>query len=240
MSESTHDPVPFRPYVAGTQPDNDTPTYGSTRLRHPTQPRIKLPHTITEVTGPRFDPARFGDIPDMTKTLSGGSAMGERIIVHGTITDEDGRPVPNTIVEIWQANAAGRYNHPGDEHDAPLDPEFMGKGRVFTDENGYYRFVTVKPGAYPWMNHYNAWRPNHIHYSYFGPGFASRLITQMYFPGDPLLEIDPIYQCIADEAARKRLVSSFDLSITEPNWALGYRFDVVLRGRGATPMENHQ
>jgi protocatechuate 3,4-dioxygenase beta subunit len=238
MSDNPYDPVPFRPYVPGTQPSNDTQTYRSTHKRHPTQALVKLPHTITEVRGPQFDPAKFGSIPDLSK-VNGQGALGERIIVHGTITDEDGRPVPNTIVEIWQANASGRYQHPADQHDAPEDPNFIGKGRVHTDENGYYKFISIKPGSYPWENHYNAWRPNHIHYSYFGPGFASRLITQMYFPGDPLLELDPIYKCIADEDARKRLVSKFDISITEPNWALGYRFDVVLRGRGATPMENN-
>ncbi len=238
MSDNPNDPVPFRPYVPDTQPLNDTPSYGSTHKRHPTQKLIRLPHTITETTGPRFSADKYGAIMDLS-TAVGGQAIGERIIVHGTITDEDGRPVPHTMVEIWQANATGRYNHPGDTHDAPLDPHFFGKGRVYTDENGYYKFITIKPGAYPWGNHYNAWRPNHIHYSYFGPGFASRLITQMYFPGDPLLELDPIYQCIPDLAARERLVSKFDISITEPNWALGYRFDVVLRGRGATPMETN-
>ncbi len=238
MSDNPNDPIPFRPYVPGTQPLNDTPTYGSTRKRHPSQGLIKLPHTITETTGPQFTAARYGAIPDLS-TACGGQAIGERIIVHGTITDEDGRPVPHTMIEIWQANSTGRYNHPGDTHDAPLDPNFYGKGRVYTDENGYYKFISIKPGAYPWGNHYNAWRPNHIHYSYFGAGFASRLITPMYFPGDPLRELDPIYQCIPDLAARERLVSKFDISITEPDWALGYRFDVVLRGRGATPMENN-
>ena len=238
MSDSTHDPVPFRPYVAGTQPSNDEPTYRSTHKRHPSRPLIRMPHTITETSGPQFDAKKFGTIPDIS-VFNGQMAMGERIIVHGTITDEDGRPVPNTIVEVWQANAAGRYQHPGDQHDAPGDPNFGGKGRVYTDENGNYSFITIKPGAYPWQNHYNAWRPNHIHYSYFGPGFASRLITQMYFPGDPLLELDPIYKCIADEGARERLICKFDIEATKPEWALGYRFDVVLRGRGATPMENH-
>ncbi|MFC7555197.1 protocatechuate 3,4-dioxygenase subunit beta [Pseudoroseomonas wenyumeiae] len=167
-----------------------------------------------------------------------GHAMGERIIVGGRILDEDGRPIRNAMVEVWQANAAGRYNHEGDQHDAPLDPNFHGSGRVFTDENGWYRYVTIKPGAYPWRNHHNAWRPNHIHYSLFGAGFAQRLITQMYFPGDPLLALDPIFNTVPDEAARNRLVSKFDLDLTQPEWALGYRFDVVLRGRDATPMED--
>ena len=140
------------------------------------------------------------------------------------------------MVEIWQANAAGRYHHRGDQHDAPLDPHFRGAGRVFTDAQGRYRFVTIQPGAYPWPNHANAWRPNHIHFSYFGPAFATRLVTQMYFPGDPLLALDPIFNGVPDERARNRLIAAFDLEITEPDRALGYRFDVVLRGRAATPM----
>ena len=225
----------FRPTAPGSQPENDTPTYGSTRLRHPTRPLIAFPHTITEATGPAFSPRHFPALADLT-LMDGKAAQGERIIVRGRITDEDDRPVPHTMVEIWQANAAGRYNHPGDQHDAPLDPHFKGDGRVFTDEDGWYQFTTIKPGAYPWRNHKNAWRPNHIHFSYFGPGFATRLITQMYFPGDPLLAIDPIFHSVPDEAARNRLISSFDLDITQPEWALGYRFDVVLRGRAATPM----
>jgi protocatechuate 3,4-dioxygenase, beta subunit len=145
--------------------------------------------------------------------------------------------VPNTMVEIWQANATGRYDHPSDQHDAPLDPNFRGAGRVFTDAEGRYRFISIRPGAYPWPNHHNAWRPNHIHFSLFGPAFATRLVTQMYFPGDPLLAFDPIYQGTADGEARQRLVAQFDLELTEADWALGYRFDIVLRGRGATPME---
>ena len=225
----------FRPPAPGSQPENDTPTYGSTRLRHPTRPLIAFPHTITEATGPAFSPRHFPALADLT-LMDGKAAQGERIIVRGRITDEDDRPVPHTMVEIWQANAAGRYNHPGDQHDAPLDPHFKGDGRVFTDADGWYQFTTIKPGAYPWRNHKNAWRPNHIHFSYFGPGFATRLITQMYFPGDPLLAIDPIFHSVPDEAARNRLISSFDLDITQPAWALGYRFDVVLRGRAATPM----
>ena len=156
--------------------------------------------------------------------------------MRGRIVDVDGRPVQDTMIEIWQATAAGRNHHERDQHEAPLDPHFRGAGRVFTDADGWYQFTSVKPGAYPWRNHPNAWRPNHIHFSYFGPGFATRLITQMYFPGDPLLELDPIYQSVPDAAARQRLVAKFDLEITRPEWALGYRFDVVLRGRGATPM----
>jgi len=232
------DPIPFRPHVAGTQPAYDTPSYGSTHKRHPNQPVLRIPHTITETTGPVFSPTHFPPAPDIS-VFEGHMAMGERIIVEGTITDEDGRPVPNTMIEIWQANAAGRYHHERDQHDAPLDAHFAGAGRVFTDGEGRYRFVSIKPGSYPWRNHPNAWRPNHIHFSYFGPGFATRLITQMYFPGDPLLAFDPIFHCVPDEAARNRLIAKFELGLTQPEWALGYRFDVVLRGRGATPMENH-
>ena len=231
------DPVPFRPYVPGTQPAYDSPEYRSTGLRHPKQTLVKLAHTVTETTGPQFSPSHFPPRADLS-VHEVKIALGERIIVRGRITDEDGRPVPHTMIEIWQANAAGRYDHPGDTHDAPLDPNFRGDGRVFTDADGWYEFVSIKPGAYPWRNHHNAWRPNHIHFSYFGPGFASRLITQMYFPGDPLLALDPIFQVIPDEAARNRLISTFDLAVTRPEWALGYRFDVVLRGRDATPMEN--
>jgi len=228
--------APFRDYAPGTQPDNDSPHYRSTGLRHPTRPLLRIPQTITELSGPRFSPAQFPAIPNIALT-NGKEALGERIIVAGHVRDEDGRPVPHTMLEIWQANAAGRYNHARDTHDAPLDPDFSGTGRVFTDSSGAYSFITIKPGAYPWGNHENAWRPNHIHFSLFGPGYATRLITQMYFTGDPLLALDPIFLATADEAARNRLVSTFDLSITRPNWALGYRFDIVLRGRLATPME---
>jgi protocatechuate 3,4-dioxygenase beta subunit len=229
------DPVPFAPHAAETQPDLDTPAYVGTRRRHPLHAPVKLPQTVTETTGPVFRTQFFPPIADMSRR-NGHAALGERIIVAGTVTDGDGRPVPHTMLEIWQANACGRYDHPGDQHDAPLDPHFHGNGRVFTDAEGRYRFMTVKPGAYPWPNHHNAWRPNHIHFSLFGPAFATRLITQMYFPGDPLLAIDPIYLSIPDRAARERLVSSFDIDLTEPDYALGYKFDIVLRGRAATPM----
>uniref|UniRef100_A0A8J4HCH5 Protocatechuate 3,4-dioxygenase subunit beta n=1 Tax=Acidicaldus sp. TaxID=1872105 RepID=A0A8J4HCH5_9PROT len=232
-----NDPLPFRPAAKGTQPLHDTPAYGSTRKRHPNAPLLAFAHTLTETTGPRFAPAHFPALADLS-VARGKSALGERIIVAGRVIDEDGRAVPNTMVEIWQANAAGRYDHPDDQHDAPLDPHFHGEGRVFTDAEGHYRFTTIKPGAYPWRNHPNAWRPNHIHFSLFGTGFAQRLITQMYFPGDPLLERDPIFLAIPERAARERLIARFDLGLTEPEWALGYRFDFVLRGRGATPMEN--
>ena len=231
------DPIEYRPYVAGTQPPLDLPPYRSTAKRHPLHAPLKLPHTVTETTGPRFSPALFPPSIDLTTNTTGKAAVGERIIVAGQITDEDGRPVPHTMVEIWQANATGRYDHEGDQHDAPLDPNFHGAGRVFTDADGRYRFTSIRPGAYPWPNHHNAWRPNHIHFSFFGPAFATRLITQMYFPGDPLLPLDPIFNGTPDPVARDRLIAAFDIGLTVPDWALGYRFDVVLRGRGATPME---
>ncbi len=173
---------------------------------------------------------------DLTRQHA-GEPLGERIIVTGRVIDEDGRPVPDTLVEIWQANAAGRYVHVRDQHPAPLDPNFSGAGRCVTDAEGRYRFVTVKPGAYPWKNHANAWRPAHIHLSLFGPSFLTRLVTQMYFPGDPLIPLDPILNAVPDMAARARMISRFDLETTEPEWALGYRFDIVLRGRNATPFE---
>ena len=229
------DIIGFRPAAPGSQPSNDTPSYGSTRSRHPLRPAIAFPHSLTEAAGPVFSPLHFPPNADLSVT-GGKAAQGERIIVRGRITDEDGRAVPHTMIEIWQANAAGRYRHPLDTHDAPLDPHFKGDGRVFTDAEGWYQFTSIKPGAYPWRNHANAWRPNHIQYSLFGPGFATRLITQMYFPGDPLLALDPIFHSVPDEAAREQLISRFDLAVTRPDHALGYRFDVVLRGRDATPM----
>jgi protocatechuate 3,4-dioxygenase beta subunit len=189
------------------------------------------------VTGPLFGHAALGEADaDLTRQHT-GEPLGERIIVSGRVLDADGRPLPRTLIEIWQANGAGRYFHDKDQHRAPIDPNFTGCGRTVTEADGSYRFVTIRPGAYPWLNHHNAWRPAHIHFSLFGPAFATRLITQMYFPGDPLMAIDPIFQSIPDEPARRRLVAAFDLETTEPQWALGYRFDIVLRGRQATPFE---
>ena len=228
------DEAPFRSTMEGSQPDNDTPSYGSTRLRHPGRPLLRIPQTVTERTGPKFTADRFPSITDLS-VINGRQAIGERIIVRGLVIDEDERPVPHTMIEIWQANAGGRYDHPGDQHDAPLDSNFHGSGRVFSDADGWYQFVTIKPGAYPWRNHPNAWRPNHIHYSLFGTGFGQRVITQMYFSGDPLLALDPVYLSVPDQSARERLIANFDIDITSPEWALGYRFDFVLRGRNATP-----
>ena len=172
---------------------------------------------------------------DLTKQAK-GEPIGERIIVGGRILDEDGRPVAGTLVELWQCNATGRYNHDADQHDAPLDPNFIGAGRAVTDAEGKYQFTTIKPGAYPWRNHHNGWRPAHLHFSVFGPSMLQRLVTQMYFPGDPLLPLDPIFNAIPDARARDRMVSRFELERTVPEFALGYRFDMVLRGRDATPM----
>lgn len=214
------------------------PDYKSTALRGPTKPLIPLRQSLSELTGPVYGHEAVGPLDaDLTKNgRKDGEPLGERIVVTGRVLDEDGRAVPNTLVEIWQANAAGRYIHKVDQHNAPLDPNFFGGGRCVTDEAGQYRFYTVKPGAYPWGNHPNAWRPNHIHFSLFGPSLATRLVTQMYFPGDPLLDLDPIYLG-TPAGARERLISHFDLSVTEPEFALGYRFDIVLRGRDETPME---
>jgi protocatechuate 3,4-dioxygenase beta subunit len=213
------------------------PDYASTRKRSPSKPLIIIPQTLSELTGPVYghESVREGD-NDLTRQHA-GEPLGERIVVTGRVLGEDGRPVPNTLVEIWQANSAGRYIHVRDDHPAPLDPNFSGAGRVVTDEQGRYRFTSVKPGAYPWRNHPNAWRPAHIHFSLFGPSFLTRLITQMYFPGDPLFPFDPIFNSIPDERARNRLIARFDLDTTEPEWALGYQFDFVLRGRNATPLE---
>lgn len=214
------------------------PGYKSTVKRSPRKPLILMPHTLSELTGPVYghDKIEPGD-DDLTSHGKNGPPIGERIIVHGRVLDEDDRPVPNTLVEIWQANACGRYVHQVDQHPAPLDPNFTGAGRVATDKDGYYKFVTVKPGAYPWGNHENGWRPAHIHFSLFGHSFLSRLVTQMFFPGDPLLPYDPIFLSVTDEKARERLMSSFDLENTVPDWALCFKFDMVLRGRNQTPMD---
>jgi len=214
--------------------------YVATRLRAPREPLIILPKTLLDTTGPAYGRGHVGELDHDLTRQHDGEPVGERIIVTGRVTDGDGRPVRDSLIEIWQANAAGRYTHHLDRHPAPLDPNFSGAGRCLTDDDGRYRFVTVKPGAYPWKNHLNAWRPAHIHLSLFGPAFRSRLITQMYFPGDPLFEQDPIFQSVRDREAQQRMISTFDLETTEPEWALGYKFDIVLEGRGATPMENHR
>jgi protocatechuate 3,4-dioxygenase beta subunit len=227
----------YRRPPAGTHPPNDSPGYRSTARRHPKEPLIVIPHTLSELTGPVNPYGRIeANDSDLTRQHA-GEPLGERIIVQGRVLDEDGRPIPQTLVEVWQANAAGRYAHRVDLHPAPLDPNFSGAGRTITDDEGRYRFVTIRPGAYPWRNHNNAWRPAHIHFSLFGTSFLSRLITQMYFPGDPLMPADPVLSSIPDPNARQRLVANFDWDVTEPEWALGFTFDIVLRGSHATPME---
>jgi protocatechuate 3,4-dioxygenase beta subunit len=217
------------------QPASLHPDYRSTALRSPSQPLVRIPQTITETSGPadgweRLMGGAFADLTTQHKAV----ALGQRIVVTGRVLDEDHRPVPHTVIEIWQANASGRYAHARDQWDAPLDPNFSGAGRVVTDDAGVYRYVTVRPGAYPWGNHHNAWRPSHIHLSLLGPAFATRLVTQMYFPDDPLIEIDPIANAVP-MPYRQRMVARFDIDTTVPNWALGYNFDVILRGREATP-----
>jgi len=221
---------------AEDQPPLLYPPYESTIRRAPSKPLIQLPHTLSELTGPLYGHSPIGETDNDLTRQHPGEPLGERIIVAGRVVDEDGHPIRRTLVEIWQCNAAGRYYHQRDQHPAPLDPNFTGAGRAITDKEGRYRFVTIKPGAYPWRNHSNAWRPAHIHFSLFGTCFITRLVTQMYFPNDPLMPKDPISQSIP-ERARERLISKFDWSLTEPEWALGYRFDIVLRGRDATPFE---
>ena len=224
----------------GVDPPNDHHDYVGTRLRAPKQPLVILPATETELTGPAFgESAVEASDADLTRQHEGEPA-GQRIIVEGRVLDSHGKPLRGQLVEIWQANAAGRYRHAVDTHDAPLDPSFSGAGRCLTDADGRYRFLTVKPGIYPWGNHPNAWRPAHIHFSLFGRAFTERLITQMYFPDDPLFPFDPIFNSVRDETARGRLVSRLELELTEPDRALGFRWDIVLGGREATPLEGPQ
>jgi protocatechuate 3,4-dioxygenase, beta subunit len=227
----------YRREDAAAQPPLLFPAYKSTALRAPSEPPIRIPPTPTETAELSVDWERLlgPAMADMTAQHA-GEPLGQRIIVAGRVLDEDGRPARNTLVEIWQANAAGRYIHARDQWDAPIDPNFTGVGRVVTDDDGRYGFTTVRPGAYPWGNHANAWRPAHIHLSLTGPAFAARLVTQMYFEGDPLIALDPIAQAVP-EPARQRLIARFDLGLTQPSRALGYAFDIVLRGRSATPME---
>ena len=215
------------------------PPYKSTILRSPTKPLMPVKELLKDLSLPVFGESVIGKFDnDLTKNARrNGEPIGERIKVSGVVMDEYGRLLPNILVEIWQANSAGRYIHKAEIHDAPLDPNFLGAGRMLTDRDGKYTFYTIKPGAYPWGNHFNAWRPNHIHFSVIGHQLEHRLVTQMYFPGDPLLPLDPMYTCIADERARQRLISSFDWENTVPEYAIAYRFDIVLRGRDGTPME---
>jgi protocatechuate 3,4-dioxygenase beta subunit len=231
--------TPFRPRDWTSHPPLIHPEYKSTVYRAPKKPLIPIKQSMSEMTGPVYghDNVSAGESDLTTLARSTAEPIGERIIVMGRVADENGRPVANTLIEIWQANAAGRYIHVVDQHDAPIDPNFFGAGRCVTDADGRYRFVTIKPGAYPWANHRNAWRPPHIHLSLFGPTIATRLVTQMFFPGDPLLAYDPIFNSVP-ASARDRLVAQFSLDATQEGYALGYAFDIVLRGRSATPMEH--
>ena len=233
--------VAFVEAVDSDRPSVDPPydyhDYVGTRLRAPKEPLVIIPATLTELTGPAYGESAVREHDaDLTRQYA-GEPLGERIVVSGRVLGSDGKPLRGQLVEVWQANAAGRYRHAVDQHDAPLDPNFSGAGRCLTDDEGRYRFVTVKPGAYPWQNHHNAWRPNHIHFSLFGRAFTERLVTQMYFPGDPLFAYDPIFNSIPDPAVRERLICRLDMELTRPEWALGYTWDIVLGGREATPVE---
>ncbi|WP_165485980.1 protocatechuate 3,4-dioxygenase subunit beta [Frankia sp. Cppng1_Ct_nod] len=225
---------------ASSDPELDFPPYRSSVLRHPHRPAVTAPEAFVELAGPVFGDADVSELDADLTHQHIGEPLGERIIVTGRVLDRAGRPVRGQLVEIWQANAAGRYAHRRDRHPAPLDPNFTGAGRCLTDSEGRYRFVTIKPGAYPWRNHRNAWRPAHIHFSFFGTAFTQRLVTQMYFPRDPLFPLDPIYNSITDEDARGRLVAAYDHDRTTAEWALGYNWDVVLDGPAATRLEQDQ
>jgi protocatechuate 3,4-dioxygenase, beta subunit len=219
------------------EPPLDYPDYKSTALRHPKQPLVYLPEQVTELTGPQLGQLRPGKIQNDLTAGHEGEPIGERITVSGRLLDSDGRPIAHSLIEIWQANAGGRYAHRWDRWPTPLDPHFTGGGRTVTDSEGRYEFVTIKPGPYPWGNHYNAWRPAHIHFSLLGRSFEQRLVTQMYFPGDPLFPYDPIFNSVRDERARERMISRFSIDESQDNWALAYKFDIVLGGRSATPIE---
>lgn len=221
--------LPSYPSVTG-QPSLEFPDYRSTALRHPKQPLVLMRQRLTEVTGPLFGSDRVQDGENDLTRQHAGEAIGQRIIVTGRVIDTNNKPVPHTLVEIWQANAGGRYRHTGDNWPAPLDPNFDGVGRTMTDDQGRYTFTTIKPGAYPWKNHDNAWRPSHIHFSLFGRAFTQRLVTQMYFPDDPLFFQDPIFNAVRDEKVRNRMISTYDHSVTRSEWAMGFTFDIVLRG----------
>ncbi len=243
MSEARAPGALVHPWAVVPSPTSDVDPplahapYRSTVLRAPRAAPLPMPLGPLELTAPVLGDRDPGPGDDDLTRQHAGEPLGERIIVSGRVLDGDGRPVAGTLVEVWQANAAGRYAHADDRHPAPLDPAFSGTGRVMTGSDGSYRFTTIKPGAYPWRNHHNAWRPAHIHFSLFGRAFPQRLVTQMYFPGDPLFDQDPIFNAVPDPVVRRRLVSRFDLATTEPEWALGYRFDVVLSGSGRTPVE---
>jgi protocatechuate 3,4-dioxygenase, beta subunit len=219
------------------EPALDYPDYRSTALRHPKEPLIYLPEQVAETTGPQLGQLRPGTIENNLLKGHAGEPIGERITVSGRLLDGDGRPIRDSLIEIWQANAGGRYAHRWGDWPTPLDPNFTGGGRTVTDSDGRYEFITIKPGPYPWGNHHNAWRPSHIHFSLLGRSFEQRLVTQMYFPGDPLFPYDPIFNSVRDERARERMISSFSIDESQDNWALAYKFDIVLGGRFRTPIE---
>lgn len=221
----------------GIHPPRSDAAYRSNALRHPKEPLVVVPQTLSELTGPGFPYGSPSETDNDLTRQHAGAPIGQRIVLAGRVLDEDGRPQPDTLVEIWQANGAGRYAHARDNNPAPLDPNFSGAGRTVTDGDGRWRFTTILPGRYPWPNHRNAWRPAHVHFSLFGRNFLTRLVTQMYFPGDPLHALDPIMNSVPDPAARERLVCRFDIDLTEPDWALGFRWDIVLRGRQGTLFE---
>jgi protocatechuate 3,4-dioxygenase, beta subunit len=232
----------YRPRDWKSHPPYRFEGYASSMKRAPLKRLVPIKQTLSEITGPLFghEAVQPGD-DDLTRNAgNGGEAIGERLIIVGRVLDEDERPVPNTLIEIWQANSAGRYQHESDQHNAPLDLNFIGAGRCMTNDNGEYRFLTIRPGAYPWLNHPNAWRPAHIHLSLFGPSLLTRLVTQFFFPGDPLIPLDPILNSIPTKGGRQRLIASYAHDVTEPEWALGYRFDIVLRGRQQTPFEENR
>ncbi|MBY8974904.1 protocatechuate 3,4-dioxygenase subunit beta [Rhodobacteraceae bacterium NNCM2] len=235
------DTGPFLPRDRVWHPAALAPAYRSSVLRSPTKPLVAFPNSLSETSGPAFGHDMIGPLDhDLIRNFAapGESALGPRLIVHGRVVDENGKGVPGALVEVWQANAGGRYRHKNEGYIAPLDPNFAGCGRVITGEDGAYRFLTIQPGAYPWPNGPNSWRPAHIHFSLFGGGFAQRLITQMYFEGDPLIPLCPIVNAIPDKAAVAQLVATLDMENTAPMDALCYRFDIVLRGRGQTLFEN--
>jgi protocatechuate 3,4-dioxygenase beta subunit len=236
-AEVTDTPTSYLREPPDAHPPLDYPPYKSTALRHPERPLVYLPQSVTEVTGPRLGESELGVLDNDLTRQHEAEPIGERIVVSGRVFDTEGKPLAGTLVEIWQANAAGRYLHRWDRWPAPLDPNFSGAGRCLTDPEGRYQFTTIKPGPYPWGNHYNAWRPAHIHFSLMGRAFAQRLVTQMYFPGDPFFEYDPIFNSVCDAGARQRMIASFEIHDTVPNWAAGYQFDIYLRGPGQTPFE---
>lgn len=241
--ETIYDPIADTPgnYLRPPEqedPPLNYPPYKSTQLRHPEQPLVYLPHTITETTGPALGDALHVTPQDADLTRQhDGEPIGFRISVSGRVFDTEGKPLRHTLVEVWQANACGRYRHRWDNWPAPLDPNFSGAGRCVTDDEGRYRFLTIQPGPYPWGNHYNAWRPAHIHFSLMGRAFAQRLVTQMYFPGDPFFPYDPIFNAVRDEKTRNRMISTFSIHGTQPDWAAAYEWDIYLRGPAATPFE---